>query len=178
MREKLLSQNRLHGSYDDEMQRVQRENAEHLACIAEYHGWPGISLVGLEGSRLAWLIAQHSICAPQLQRDFLRQMQVAASVGDVPKKQLAMLTDRIRFNEGRAQVYGTVLDWDAWGQLNCAVENPEHVDKRRASVGLEPLADALKKHRKAVEAEGGKPPEDYKAYKAAATLWAEKVGWR
>ena len=178
MREKLLREKRLFGTYDEEMQRVHRENAVHLAGIVERHGWPGISQVGLEGSRLAWVIAQHSICTPKLLKEFLRNMDEAAKVGDVPKKQVAMLTDRIRFNEGLAQVYGTVLDWDASGELNCEVEDPENVDARRASVGLEPFAVALDEHRRVAAAEGGRPPEDFKAYKVAANLWAKEVGWR
>jgi len=177
-RERLLKENRLFGRYDEEMQRVHTENAVDLASIVESYGWPGIPEVGIDGCRLAWVIAQHSICTPELQRGFLRAMEEAAKVGDVPKKQVAMLTDRICFNEGRAQVYGTVLDWDASGELNCEVEDPENVDARRASVNLEPLAEALKEHRRAVAAEGGKPPESFEAYKEGANLWAKQVGWR
>ena len=177
-RERLLKENRLFGTYDEEMQRVHRENAVDLASIVENHGWPGISQVGIDGCRLAWVIAQHSICTPELQKGFLQAIEEAAEAGDVPKKQVAMLTDRIRFNEGRSQVYGTVLDWDEAGVLNCEVEDPEGIDARRASVGLEPLAEALEEHRRDVAAEGGKPPEDFEAYKEAANLWAQQVGWR
>ena len=89
-----------------------------------------------------------------------------------------MLTDRICFNEGGPQVYGTVLDWHETGMLNCEVEDPEGIDARRASVGLEPMAKALAAHRRDVAAEGGQPPEDFEAYKDAANLWAQRVGWR
>lgn len=54
----------------------------------------------------------------------------------------------------------------------------KNVDARRASVGLEPLAEILKEHRRAVVAEGGRPREDFKAYKEAANQWAKQVGWR
>jgi hypothetical protein len=160
------------------MQRVHIENAVDLDSIVKTYGWPGISEVGIDGCRLAWVIAQHSICTPELQKGFLRAMDEAAKVGNVPKQQVAMLTDRIRFNEGRAQLYGTVLDWNSLGELNCEVEDPENVDARRASVGLEPLREALEEHRRAIAAEGGKPPENFEAYKEGANLWAKKVGWR
>lgn len=178
MREKLLRENRLYGAYDEEMQRVHRNNAVRLAGIVESHGWPGVSLVGLEGSRLAWLIAQHAIGTPVLQRGFLVKIEQAARAGDVPAKQMALLTDRVRFNEGRAQVYGTVFDWNESGQLDCDVEDPENVDSRRASVGLEPFAKSLAEHRQAVAAEGGSPPKDFDAYRQAANLWAKQAGWR
>ncbi len=178
MREKLLREDRLYGSYDEAMQQIHRDNAVRLSAIVECHGWPGVSLVGLEGARAAWLIAQHAICTPDLQRGFLKRLELAAEVGDAPKKQVALLTDRIRFNEGRAQVYGTVFDWDASGQLNCVVEDPETVDARRASVGLESFDAALSEQRARVTEAGGRPPSDYSAYKAAADRWAQQAGWR
>jgi hypothetical protein len=116
-RNKLLDEGRLYGAYDEEMQKVHRENAEALNEIIEAEGWPGISKVGIDGSRSAWLVAQHAICTPQLQRKFLAFMKKAAESGDVPMKQVAMLTDRIHFNEGKPQLYGTVMDWNEHGEL-------------------------------------------------------------
>lgn len=64
-REKLLGVGKLYGVYDEAMQNVHRENAQVLDDLISKHGWPGISKVGLEGSRAAWLIAQHAICTTQ-----------------------------------------------------------------------------------------------------------------
>lgn len=176
-RERLRKEGRLYGSYDEEMQRVHVENANALNRIVSVHGWPGISKVGVEGCQAAWLVAQHAICTPELQRRFLSVLAEAAGSGDAPQKQVALLTDRIRFNEGKPQVYGTVLDWNENGELGCELEDPEHVDERRAAVGLPPFHHSLKEHRAAVAAEGGRPPADYKAYKKAAARWAKQVGW-
>ena len=177
-RERLLQEGRLYGRYDADMQQVHRENAKALAAIIDEHGWPGISLVGLEGCRAAWLIAQHAICTPALQRKFLERLTEAAGAGDAPVRQVALLTDRIRFNEGRPQLYGTVMDWDEQGVFGCELEDPDTVDERRAAVGLPPFAEALAEHRREVEAEGGQPPEDLEAYRQAAADWARSVGWR
>ena len=177
-RRKLLEEGRLYGVYDEDMQKVHRENANALDEIIEINGWPGISMVGLDGSRAAWLIAQHAICTPHLQRKFLEHMTKAAEGDEVPLKQVALLTDRIRFNEGKPQVYGTVLDWNANGELACMLEKPEKVDELRAQVGLPPFEQTLEEHRAEVEAEGGVPPENYEAYKQASDDWAKSVGWR
>ena len=177
-REKLLREHRLFGTYDEEMQQVHRVNAITLSRIVAMHGWPGVSKVGLDGCRVAWIIAQHSICTPELQKGFLRALKKAANAGDAPMKQVALLTDRIRFNEGKPQVYGTVLDWGESGELGCDLEDPENVDSRRSAVGLPPFAQALEEHRREIAAEGGKPPADFKAFKEAANLWAQQVGWR
>lgn len=178
IRNKLLDEGRLYGVYDEEMQKVHRENAEALNEIIEAEGWPGISNVGIEGSRAAWLVAQHAICTPELQRKFLEFMTKAVESGDVTMKQIAMLTDRIKFNEGKPQIYGTVMDWNEHGELTCELENPEKVDELRTQVGLPPFEQSLQEHRAEVEAEGGKPPENHEAYKLAGNDWAKGIGWK
>lgn len=177
-RERLLKEGRLFGTYDEEMQRVHVENAEILDRIVSVHGWPGISIVGLEGCRAAWLVAQHAICTPSLQKRFLQELDKSVTSNEAPAKLAAFLSDRIRFNEGLPQVYGTVLDWNESGELDCEVEDPERVDELRASVGLPPFFESLAEHRKEVEAEGGKAPLDFQSYREAGTQWAKQVGWR
>ncbi|HUP95118.1 MAG TPA: DUF6624 domain-containing protein [Burkholderiales bacterium] len=176
-RSRLLQEGRLYGEYAEEMQQVHRGNAERLDEIVTEHGWPGIGLVGLEGCRAAWLIAQHSICTPDRQRKFLALLTAAVARGDAPAQQAAYLADRIRFNEGKAQIYGTVLDWNDQGELTCTVEDPESVDKRRRELGLPPLAEYLEAQRKAADAEGAQPPGDRDAYTRKRDEWARRVGW-
>ncbi|MCS6883729.1 MAG: hypothetical protein NZU74_20615, partial [Chloroflexaceae bacterium] len=54
---------------------------------------------------------------------------------------LAYLTDRVRFNTGQPQVYGTqVLIIDGRVTLK-PIEDEANVDARRAAVGLLPLAE-------------------------------------
>ncbi len=177
-RSRLLGEERLYGDYAEEMQQVHRENALRLDAIVAAHGWPGIPQVGREGARASWRIAQHAICTPDLQRKFLLLLVGAANRGEVPQRQVALLTDRIRFNEGRPQVFGTVLDWDETGELACEVEDPENLDARRLEVGLAPFQEDLATHRREVKAEGGHCPEDLAAYQRKADDWARRVGWR
>lgn len=177
-RSKLLREERLHGSYDDEMQQVHINNAQALNELVNEHGWPGISLVGLEGCRAAWMLAQHSICTPALQRKFLQLLKIAADKAEVPMLQVAMLTDRIRFNEDRPQVYGCILDWDENGVLGCRVEDPDSVDARRKSVDLLPLEQTIEAQRLEIAAEGGGPPPDYYAFRSAFLNWAKQTGWQ
>jgi len=149
----------------------------HIPVI-KIHGWPGISKVELEGSRAAWLIAQHSICTPDLQRTFLQHLSGAEIEGDVPSKQVALLTDRIRFNEGEPQIFGTVFDWSTEGELTCEVDETEKLDELREKIGLPPFKQSLQKEKMEVEKEGGKPLDNFKAYKQAGIAWAKSVGWQ
>ena len=176
-RSRLLKEGNLYGGYAPEMQQVHRDNANQLNRIIEKSGWPGISIVGLEGCRAAWFIAQHSICTPELQRKFLTLLAKASESGDVPRTQVAFLTDRIRFNENKLQVYGTVLDWNERGELSCEVEDPANLDARRKGVGLALFREELEKHREEVKSEGGRPPEDFTEYKQKGREWALNVGW-
>lgn len=121
--------------------------------------------------------AQHSNCTPELQRKFLSAMRNAAENNDVPAKQIAFLTDRIRFNENKPQVYGTILDWDETGALSCVVDDAENLDARRKEVGLSPYQEELEKHMKEVQAEGGVCPENIRAFKQQGRDWARSVGW-
>ena len=178
IRSRLVREGRLYEGYADEMQQVHRENAHRLNELISHYGWPTISLVGLEGCRAAWLIAQHSNCTPDLQRKFLALLSEAAENGEVPKSQVAFLTDRIRFNENKPQVYGTVLDWGEKGGLSCVVEDPANLDARRQEMGL--LAtqdDDLTAYRDEIEAEGGKPPRDFAEAQRKGLEWAKSVGW-
>jgi hypothetical protein len=116
-------------------------NLEWMRLIMAEHGWPGRRLVGEEGSHGAWLLLQHADRDTALQRTALRLLETAVQSGDASRRDLAYLTDRVRVAEGRPQVYGTQLDYDSRG---CAQpkpsEEPTRLDARRASVGLEPVA--------------------------------------
>ena len=56
MRDRLLNEGNLYGDYAPAMQAVHRENAHALEELVSRHGWPGVSLVGPEGCRAAWLV--------------------------------------------------------------------------------------------------------------------------
>ena len=75
------------------------------------YGWPGTSLVGLDGCRAAWVIAQNAISLPEFQRQCLLLLKVAAEHGEASSRQVAFLTDRILFNERKPQMYGVIGDW-------------------------------------------------------------------
>lgn len=177
-RARLLAAGALYGTYDAALQQVHHDNAVRLNELLQRHGWPGESLVGREGCAAAWRIAQHAICTPGLQRGFLTCLRTAVDAGEAPRLQAARLEDRIRFHEGRPQRYGTVLDWNEAGELDCEVEDPEGLDARREQVGLPPFREALEKQRRAVRRAGDSPPQDYADYRRRALAWARTVGWQ
>lgn len=168
--------------YEDYHPRIQALHEEHAALFAtilDQHGWPGESLVGNAGAEAAWLIVQYAISRPELQQRALTALQQAVRDGEAPAWQSAMLLDRISVFQGKRQIYGTELHWDATGEL-CPrpMENPDEVDRRRASVGLCPLAEAVAQQRAVAARRGERPQTPFDQRQAAFEAWAEKTGWR
>ena len=130
-------------SNGDAMVVVDEENTHRLSELLEAYGWLGISLVGCDGADAAWLIAQHADANIVVQKMALERLEKAVSAKQAMPYQLAYLTDRVQVSWGRKQVYGTQIQIVNNRAVPQPLENPETVDKRRASVGLTPLADYL-----------------------------------
>ena len=111
-------------------------NTARMKQIIEEHGWPGRTLVGEDGANAAWLLVQHADADPTFQEQCL-DLMAAAGGDEVRPMDLAYLTDRVRVNTGRPQVYGTQFWTDEAGRFGPRpVEDEARVDERRASVGL------------------------------------------
>lgn len=171
VRADLDAQGVLEGGYHPQMEAVHRKNAARLRAIVDAHGWPGRGLVGEDGAEAAWLVLQHAIGEPELQRGLLPLLEREAAAGQIPRWHAAYLADRICFFEGRPQVYGTQFTWDDEGvNVPWTLADPDSVDRRRAEVGLPPLA-----------AGDGSPrvsPDAVRRLRAEFEAWARRTGWR
>ncbi|MGW4411361.1 DUF6624 domain-containing protein [Nonomuraea sp. NPDC004702] len=126
----------------EEWERVDTDNTEFLRRVIDEHGWPGHDLVGERATQAAWLLAQHADRDRDFQRRCLPLLRDAVARGQATTRQLAYLVDRVRVHEGRPQVYGTQYRQtaeDGFGPH--PIEDPEHLDERRAEMGLEPHAE-------------------------------------
>jgi hypothetical protein len=137
------------------MEAVDKKNRDRLKEIVAKHGWPGRSLVGRDGAHAVWLVVQHSVADLAFMRRCLASMK-AAPKGEVEPKHVAYLTDRILVKEGKKQIYGTELNGKFVPE---PIEDEANVDKRRADVGLMPLAEYLKFTREHYEKAAGKKSE-------------------
>ncbi len=179
VRAELAADRSLFDGYHPTMQAVHDKNAARLTEVIAQHGWPGRALVGEDGARAAWLILQHAIGHPALQRRGLVLLQEAVARGEAAVVEAAMLEDRIRFFEGRPQKYGTQFDWDEDGQLSpLPIEDRAGVDERRRSVGLGPLAEDVRRRREDMARHQEKPPHDWAERQRQFEDWARRAGWR
>ena len=116
------------------------ENAAWLKAVIAEHGWPGVRMVGTDGADAAWLFAQHADHDLDFQRQCLALLERAVEANDASPRHVAYLMDRVLIKEGKPQRYGTQFR----GSQPFPIEAVEDVDKRRAAVGLEPLAEYAK----------------------------------
>ena len=132
-------------------QAVERQNAldgknrQRLDEIVKAHGWPKRSVFGEEASGVAFLVVQHAEL--DYQKKYLPLIKEAVAQKEARQSDLAMLEDRILTREGKKQTYGTQLRLNQTTQRMelYPIEDEENVDARRATVGLEPLAQYVKR---------------------------------
>lgn len=178
-RTRLAKSGALFEGYNAEMEAVHLENARLLEDVIADIGWPGRGKVGEDAAAAAFLILQHAISRPDLQRSGLALILDAIPDGQANALDAAYLSDRIATFEGQPQTFGTQFDWDAQGQLSPhPVRDPAELDERRASVGLPPMAETIAEIRARNAAEGGKPPGDLATRRGQFEEWARRVGWR
>ena len=141
VREELIASGELGGPYVPRMEEVHRRNAARLRELIGANGWPSEDLAGKEGAEAAWLIAQHAVGEPELQRQVLKLLRVCVAEGRVPAWHAAYLEDRIAMHEGRPQRYGSQwMDDPKDGRARpWKLADPERVNDLRTQVGLKPL---------------------------------------
>lgn len=173
VRQEHLQLGNLEGGYHPDMQAIHEKNAFRMREIIAQYGWPTRTLVGVDGEEAAWLVVQHAIGEPNLLRGAVSLLQEAVAAGEAPGWQLAYLSDRIAFFEGRPQRYGTHFDWDDAGyNAVYRLEDPRRVDDWRMSVGLGTLCEVSRDEQTPMD------QERLRQYRAGFAAWARRVGWR
>lgn len=125
------------------MEAIDAANTERMKAIVNQYGWPSPGLVGRDGSEAAFLLVQHADLA--FQKKMLPLVEKAYRSDGLSGQDYALLLDRVRVGEGKPQVYGTqakrVEEWNGQDPVLQPIEDEANVDKRRAEVGLPPLAE-------------------------------------
>lgn len=110
-------------------------NTERLKAIVKKYGWPTISRFGIEASQAAWLIAQHADHDVDFQ-SYCLQLMKNENPDNLNLTHVAYLDDRVRVNQGHLQLYGTQFFGTGAEFKPRPIEDEEHLDERRAKVGL------------------------------------------
>ena len=97
-----------------------------IRFLINQYGYPSEKLIGKEGMEYFNCLIVHQFDI-KLQQDFIDNCDVSPQI-------MVSVIDRIRYNKGEKQLYGT---------LNIEMEDEKNVDKRRKELGLNPLAEYL-----------------------------------
>ena len=130
-------------------------NRVTVANILDKVGWPdGLSD---KANKAIWLVITHSDI--DFQEKYLPLIESKANEGIVDRTEYATLYDKMMKNKGLPQRYGTQVNMDIKivGDIEESktfslwpVEDMEHLDSIRASVGLQPIEEYLEIIRESV----------------------------
>ncbi len=116
------------------------DNRRWMKTVVARVGWPTATMVGNDGAHAAWLIVQHADADPVFQHQCLNLMLQLPKT-EYSQSDVAYLTDRVLLAEGKRQLYGTQFTTIGGTLQPRPIADEAHVDERRASVGLCPLAE-------------------------------------
>lgn len=106
---------------------------QRIRWIIDTFGYPTKEMIGTDTLKKFFLLIQHVPYDTALQEQCLEHC-------DFEPNETAHLTDRIRINQGREQMFGTQRQRGPDGTFELApVEDRENLNERRIRIGLDPL---------------------------------------
>ncbi|MEN9611098.1 MAG: hypothetical protein RLZZ628_1912 [Bacteroidota bacterium] len=126
--------------YEDSLNLIQ------VRAVLDKYGWLGADQIGSLAVDGLWRIIQHSTLP--VQQKYLPLLRATARRKQASMEHLALLEDKVAVREGRKQWYGTQFRYDPIMKISHLepLDAPELVDKRRATMGMEPLSATLKEN--------------------------------
>ena len=119
-------------------------NERKVKAILAKYGWPTREMMGENGNLTICNVIQHSDNDTRVK--YLPMMKQAVIDGKLEARFLVRAEDRIATETGKLQKYGGQMKYypetksfNVW-----PVYDPVNIDKRRAEIGLDPIADFLK----------------------------------
>jgi hypothetical protein len=124
----------------DSMTLADSMNLIQVESIIEKYGWLGYNEIGSQANSTLFMVIQHADL--KTWRKYLPIMETAVESGKAKVADLALLQDRLNLYEGRKQVYGSQVIWSKTNNkyFVLPIDDPDNVDKRRATVGLPSMA--------------------------------------
>lgn len=119
-------------------------NEQKITQLLDTYGWPTIAESGEDGNWTICNVIQHA--DNKIRIKYLPMMRQAVKDKRLEPRFLARAEDRIATERGDLQVYGGQMKYykDTKSFNLWPVYDPTNIDKRRAEIGLEPIAEFLK----------------------------------
>ncbi len=123
-----------------QVQLADRQSYAAIKPILDEIGWPKISTHGKMLDQRMWLLVQHADAYPAFQREILKRLEPLVAAGETTPQNYAYLFDRVALADKQPQKYGTQVRCKNGHYEPINLSDPDHVDERRASVGLQSMA--------------------------------------
>ncbi len=130
--------------YQQEFRKNHAQNIIKVKEILKNYGWPEQKIIGNRGNRTICNVLQHATL--ETREHYIPLMQQAMLDNKLEARFLVRAEDRIATDKGQLQIYGGQMKYypetksfNLW-----PVFDPVNIDKRRAKIGLEPIAIFLK----------------------------------
>ncbi len=145
------SMGKIYGPESEEAQYYQKifwkinpSNIKKVKEILGKENWPDTTLIGPRGNAIICRILQHA--DQETREHYIPRMKQAVLDKKLAARYLVRAEDRIATDKGELQIYGGQMKWypktktfNVW-----PVYDPVNIDKRRAEIGLIPIAEHLK----------------------------------
>jgi len=123
---------------------INRLHKTVLDSILEIYQYPGFDLIGEAGESNFWVMVQHCDFDPDFQEAVLALLKQQVDIQNANPSHYGLLTDRVRKNRGKPQLYGTQVDYNDKGQAYIkSLEDRTKVNARRSALGMELLETYL-----------------------------------
>lgn len=151
---------------------IDQAHSDRLKEIVEHIGWPTRDLVGMKATQAAYMVIQHAGHDVEFQNKCLGMIVDLVAQGELPASYVALLTDRIRVFSNQPQVFGTQMTMrrNESGLLvpapSVPIEDPAHLNDRRALMGMVPHEQFVEAIQLAYEASLSEPNSAFASMEA------------
>jgi hypothetical protein len=122
---------------------IDEPNTKRLEQIFSQIGFPNTAKVGKDGLQAFMILLQHAR-TDDLRVKCLKPITAAFKNKELPAMDYANFVDRLRLHQGKKQLYGSGFDFKDGKMVMSPTEDVTNVEKRRAKIGLPPLAEHVK----------------------------------
>lgn len=124
-------------------EKIDAPNTKRLEEIFAQYGFPTAKSVGKEGVEAFMLLLQHSR-SDALREKSLKPIKKAFKQKELSAMEYANFTDRLLLHQGKPQIYGSGFETKDGKLVMSKTKDIKNLDKRRAKIGLPPIAEYVK----------------------------------
>jgi len=118
-------------------------NTKRITQIFDQIGFPNKAKVGKEGLEAYMTLLQHAP-TDELRVRSLKPIIKAFKNKEIPPMAYANFVDRLRLHQGKKQLYGSGFELTDDKLVMNPTEDVKNLEKRRARIGLPPMAEYVK----------------------------------